>query len=53
MQAKHLRWKEMDMLYIKRNSMLPQANANNPALPDTPPELCGLTALDERLLSLL
>ena len=31
--------------------MPPQANAKNLALPDTPPELCDLTNLEERLLS--
>ena len=31
--------------------MPPQANANNLALPVTPPELCDLTTLEERLLS--
>ena len=31
--------------------MPPQASANNLVLPDTPPELCDLTTLEERLLS--
>ena len=37
--------------YVKRNSLPPQASANNLALPDTPPELSNLTTLEERLLS--
>ena len=37
--------------YIKRNSLPPQACANNLALPETPPELSNLTTLEERLLS--
>ena len=37
--------------YVKRNSLPPQASANNLALPDTPPELSNMTTLEERLLS--
>lgn len=37
--------------YIKRNLLPPQANANNLALPDAPPELCSLGSLEERLLA--
>ena len=37
--------------HIMNNKLPPQANANNLALPDSPPELNSLSSLEERLLS--